>query len=403
MTLPNHTLARIGAGILGLVAASSFAGPALAAEDAADLEVRAAGTTIAADAAGKFSTISLINNSDIGATAVLVVLDISKLDTDKVDIDESGCSPREDDVIRCGLEGGVLPAGADLDWVLPLTRKEGATGSAGELTVSVLHEGIDPNPDNNSVTVEVKVGDKGVDLGVIANDVLQELDLAKSTNVPVFTEDAIHPGDTAAVIGVAINQGDMTADGVKVSVTLPKRVTFAATEEGCTYSADNRTITCDYDQIVLVPVTAGGEDFPAAAFWFPIKVAEGVTAPVALRGGTFGVAALAQVDEEQASTLSQEAAPKLPGNVRLLNGDEVPDVDPSDNVDGFSVIVAAKGGSGGGDGDDGDGDGLPVTGVQAGLIAGVGAGVVALGGGLVLLARRRRVDLVPPADEEPTA
>jgi hypothetical protein len=401
MTMRN-TLARIAAGAVGLIAATSFAAPALAA-DAADLEVRAAGTTIAADAAGKFSTISLINNSDVDATGVTVALDISKLDTDKIDIDESGCSPRQDDVILCGIEGDVLPAGADIDWVFPLTRKEGSTGSAGELTVAIEHEGTDPNPDNNSVTVEVKVGNKGVDLGVIANDVLQEIDLAESTSEPVFTEDAIHPGDTAAVIGVAINQGDMTADGVKVSVALPEHVTFAAEEEGCKYSPDNRTITCDYEQIGLAPLTAGGEDLPpAAAFWFPIKVAEGVTAPVALKGGTFAVAALAQVDEEQASTLSKETAPKLPANVKLLNDDEVRDVDPSDNVDGFSVIVAAKGGSGGGDGDD-DGPGLPVTGVQAGLIGGVGAGVVALGGALFLVARRRRVVLVTPGDEKPTA
>lgn len=401
MTLRNRTLARIGAGAVGLVAASAFAAPALAA-DGADLEVRAAGTTIAADAAGKFSTISLINNSDVDATGVTVGLDISKLDTDKVDIDESGCSPRQDGVILCGIEGDTVPAGADIDWVFPLTRKADATGDAGQLTVSIEHDGTDPSPDNNSVTVDVKVGSNGVDLGVIAPDVQQEIDLAKSTSEPAFTEDAIQPGDTAAVIGIAINQGDMTAAGVKVSVTLPKQVTFAAEEEGCTYSADSRTVTCDYAQVSLIPAEKdtdpSDESSAFAAFWFPIKVAEGVSAPVTLKGGTFGVAALAQVEFGQPATLSK---PKLPANVKLLNGDEVPDVDPSDNVDGFSVIVAAaQGGSGGGDGD--GGGSLPITGARAGLLGGVGAALAVSGGLLFLVARRRRVVLVTPGDETPT-
>lgn len=407
MTLRNRVLARIGAGTLGLVAAGAFAAPALAA-DSADLEVRATGTTIAAGADGKFGSISLINNGPADATGITITLDISELDTDRVDTDldmfaDSGCSPRENDIIRCGIE--EVPAGADVDFYLPLIRADGATGDAGQLTVTVEHAGTDPEPGNNSVTVDVTVGGNGVDLAAIADDVRQEIDLARSTTEPVFTEDVIQPGDTAAVVGAVVNQGDMTADGVKVTVTLPKQVTFAAEEDGCTYSADNRTIACDYDQVTLIPFSkySGGEDRAAAAFWFPIKVADGVTAPVALRWGTFGAAALAQVEfEEPVSTLSKEAAPRLPANVKLLNGNEIPDVDASDNVDEFSVFVVAEGGSGGGDGDEGGGPTLPVTGVQIGLIGGFGAAVIALGGVLVLLARRRRVVLVTPDDEGPT-
>lgn len=410
MTLRNRTLARIGAGAVGLIAAASFAAPALAA-DGADLEVRAAGTTIAAGADGKFGSISLINNGPADATGITIMLDLTELDTDRVDTDldqfaDSGCSPREEGIIRCDGPPAV-EAAADVDFYLPLLRADGATGDAGKLTVTVAHEGTDPEPSNNSVTVDVTVGGNGVDLTVLADDVRQEVDLAKSTTEPVFTDDAIHPGDTAAVVGAVVNQGDMTADGVKVSVTLPGQVTFAEKEQGCTYSADNRTIACDYDRITLIPFSkySGGEVPPAAAFWFPIKVADGVTAPVVLKGGRFGAAALDQVPfAEQASRLSTKATPTLPPNVKLLHGDEVPDVDASDNVDEFSVIVAATGGSGGGAGDDdNEGPGLPVTGVQAGLVGGVGAGVAAVGGALFLLARRRRVVLVTPSDEKPTA
>jgi hypothetical protein len=404
MTL-HRTLARIGAGVVGLLAAGSFAAPALA-DTTADLEIKASGTTIAADAAGKFGTLSLINNGPSDATGITLTLDISELDTDVVDtpidlIEDLGCNPREGDTIVCGFADATIPAGADIDFPLPLVRAGDATGPAGQLTATLKHEGTDPQPENNTVTVDVRVNGNGVDLAVIAEDVRNEINLDESTSFPAFTEELIHPGDTAAVVGFAINQGDMTAKGVKVSVTLPRQVTFAEKEEGCTYSADNRTVTCNYAQVSLIPVekdTDENDDASAfAVIWFPITVAEGVTAPVALTGGTFGVAALGQVEfEEEASTLSAPAPPKLPANVKLLNSTDVPDVDPSDNEDGFSVFVAAEGGAGGG-------GGLPVTGVQAGLIGGIGAVVIAVGGVLLLITRRRRVVLITPGDETPTS
>ncbi|MGH3679759.1 MAG: ComEA family DNA-binding protein [Natronosporangium sp.] len=61
--------------------------------------------------------------------------------------------------------------------------------------------------------------------------------------------------------------------------------------------------------------------------------------------------------------------------------------------DGFPPlcdIVAVPGGGGGGGGDD-DKPGLPVTGTPALLIGAGGAGLLALGGGAYLLARKRRV------------
>jgi hypothetical protein len=66
-------------------------------------------------------------------------------------------------------------------------------------------------------------------------------------------------------------------------------------------------------------------------------------------------------------------------------------------VEGFVVVVSAVGGSGGG-----AGDGLPVTGVRAGVLGGVGAAVVVAGAVLFLTARRREVVLVTPDDEKPT-
>ena len=72
------------------------------------------------------------------------------------------------------------------------------------------------------------------------------------------------------------------------------------------------------------------------------------------------------------------------------------DIDPSDNVDGFAVLVAGPtGGSGGGTGDD---PGLPVTGPVAGTIGGIGGAVLVAGAIMFVMSRRRRVVLVTPDD-----
>jgi hypothetical protein len=412
MTLRHRTLARAGAAIVGLFAAGALAAPAYAGT-ATDLELTVAGTKVAAGSEGKVGWVKITNKGEGTPTALTVAADLSDLDPEKMVALPAGEDCEADEAgpkITCSVPADDIPGpGETLEFpVLVLRNPEVAGPYTGHVTFTISSPD-DTTPDNNSKTVEVAISERsGVDLGVIAPDVKNEIDLAESTSLPAFTEDAIHPGDTSAVLGFAINQGDMTATGVKVSVTLPKQVTFAEKEEGCTYSADTRTVTCNYEQVSLIPAdkdTDGNDDVSAfAVIWFPIKVAEGVTAPVALTGGTFGAAALGQVEfEEQASTLSTEAAPKLPANVKLLGASDVPDVDPSDNVDGFAVIVAAEGGGGGGDGDEDGGPTLPVTGVQVGLIGGLGAGVIAVGGVLVLLARRRRVILVTPDDERPTA
>jgi hypothetical protein len=89
------------------------------------------------------------------------------------------------------------------------------------------------------------------------------------------------------------------------------------------------------------------------------------------------------------------------GSIEIFNELKSPDSKPDNNVAPI-VITLSGGGSGGGDGG-GDGGGLPVTGVQAGLIGGVGLGALLLGGVLFLLARRRRVVMVNPGDESPAA
>jgi LPXTG-motif cell wall-anchored protein len=61
--------------------------------------------------------------------------------------------------------------------------------------------------------------------------------------------------------------------------------------------------------------------------------------------------------------------------------------EPANNT--AAIVITTSGGSGGG---------LPVTGASAGIVAGAGAAVAALGVGLFMVARRRRLVLVAPND-----
>ncbi|NJP31268.1 hypothetical protein [Micromonospora thermarum] len=391
MNFRNRALAYAGTGVAGILAAGLFAAPAVA-ETSADLAIEATGTTIAVGAPGKTATVSLLNKSQVDAKGILVGLDISKLDTAKVDIDESGCSPREDGLILCGIEGDTLSAGADVDWGFPLTRKGGATGDAGEISAIILHDGTDPDESNNEVTVKVKVEGAGPDLTVVANDVSKAVKV-ESGKITVVGD--LHAGDTAQLIYAAFNQGDVTAAGLKISVTLPKGVTFAEAEPDCVDNAAKTSRVCTYADLDLIPASQdkdGDDLISGGRFYHLLTVGADVKAG-SLRGGEVTVDALGTA----APTARTAGKGGLPANAEAVTATEV---DATDNTDAYAVVVTAKGGAGGGDG---DGPGLPVTGPQAGLMGGIGVAVLLAGGVMFLVARRRRIVLVSPGDEKPTA
>ena len=371
MNLRNRALTRTGAAAAGILAAAAlFATPAYA-DTTADLGITVDGTTIAPGADGKFAAVSLTNAGPSAATGIVVTLDVSDLKTDKVTILESGCKPvDENGQILCYIEDDApIASGEDIDWLFPLLKVPGATGTAGSITASIAHDGTDPNKANNSVTVNVSVGEPGADLAVWAPDVYQW-----SEEDDFFSTTPIAPGGTSQVYIEVANLGDAIAKGIAIVVKLPEHVTLTEPEPDCEFSADLRTATCEYDRD-LVPLTyATNETDFWDAFSWAIKVSEDAPAPVTLTGG---VATVAAVDE---------APVEVRPTARTMTTFEVPekfkDVDPSDNSDEFGVFVAAAGGEGGG---------LPLTGVRTGVIAGGGALVLALGAFLVVAARRRKV------------
>jgi len=380
--LSRRVVRRAGTGAVALFAAAAVAGigsPAYA-KDAVDLAVEVAGTTIAANASGKFGVVKLTNNGEGVVAAVDVEFDISDLDTSKVALALPPECDRDGDKIVCGLlEDFVPPPGGTTEVDFPMERKPGASGDAGTLTITATHAGTDPDMSNNTRKVNVSVGASGVDLRVIAFDVYA---LDADGNV---TDKPVPPGDTSVVWVYVENQGDQPAAGVKLAVKLPEHVTFAVAEHECTHEVGDTETTCEYN-IPLVPVDDDESDadevYSYGWFYWPVTVADDAPTPSTLDGGTAAVEAAAPI-------LMAQSAAKVPANFTAeAPSPTLKDVDPSDNIDDFVVFV----------GKEGAGGSLPITGVQAGLIGAAGAAVVVAGVVLLLLARRRRVVTVVPGD-----
>ncbi|BCJ65190.1 DUF11 domain-containing protein [Polymorphospora rubra] len=86
------------------------------------------------------------------------------------------------------------------------------------------------------------------------------------------------------------------------------------------------------------------------------------------------------------------------GQITVSNTFASPESAPEDNAAPITITVSGDG-PGGPGGGSGGGGGLPVTGVQATLLGGVGLLVLVVGGVLLVLARRRRVVLVTPTED----
>jgi hypothetical protein len=364
--------------------AVGVANPAHADDGEADLAVSLTGTTIAAGAPEKFSTLTLTNHGPNDASGVVFSYDVSDLDDSKVEFVLEGCPVDADGVAECVIvDMDSIQSGANVDLFGILSKVDGATGDAGFITVEVWHDGTDPDLSNNSVTVPVVIGESGPDLLVFAPDVHHQID-----EDFVFLDDLILPGSRAMVLVLVRNFGDQSAHGIKFEITLPEHVTFTFPEDECTHAAGDSTTTCEYDFLTLTP--AGEIDSGVDCDWtascglagFPVEISDEAPSPASLTGGK------AEAWDMQVPQLfSASSTPDLPRSL-LMQGVEL-DVDPTDNVSHFTVFVSEivdddDSGQGGGVGDK-----LPVTGVQAGLMGLIGVSVLAAGAVLFLLARRR--------------
>ncbi|MEU5727009.1 hypothetical protein ABZ783_35065 [Micromonospora sp. NPDC047738] len=397
---------RAGVSSLALFASATLlaTSPAYAEPGGADLELTTSATSVTAGDSVRELTTTVVNKGPADGSYWTLEYDLSGLDDSKVTVGASqqlGCE-RSGEKLLCREEPGLAVGNSFLQKTpFALTPVVGKTGAAGSFTVTAVSDS-DPDQANNSATVTVDVPAKGVDLVAVAEDVYQVTDDGELTDKPVA------PGGSSFVLGAVGNVGDTIAKGLKVSVALPEHVTFAEAEPGCTYGTGNRTVTCDYEDVTLVPIDqdSGKDDdiLSVVGIVFPVTVAKDAPGPVVLKGGKLTGVALATQTEVSPASVARSTNGKLPKGLKAQSAINVRDANPADNTAEFRVHVGAAGGSGSdGDGSGGSGGGLPVTGVQAGLIGGIGAGVVALGAVLFLVTRRRRLVLTAPDDEVPNA
>ncbi|MEH1123760.1 hypothetical protein [Micromonospora sp. CPCC 206061] len=387
MHFRTRALAYAGAGAVGLFATGLFAAPALAADEA-DVSVKAVSSKIAIGAGLKLFRYDVKNAGPSVAAATQVAIDLSGLDPKQVtiDVDELEEADRVD-VVKAEADEVVLDLG-DLasgeTWAIPLPLfvAEGAEpGPAGTFKLTIKSAVADPAAGNNVSSVPVEVTKSGVDLLSVASDVYAFGEEGDEELKPV------PPGGEGALPWIVLNQGDQGSQGLRVGVTLPEKVSFIEDYEGCTISGDRRVLLCQDSEAVLAP----GDAFGGV---FPVKVSKDASGPVTLTGGTLKVGGFSAIESPSPAARAATAS-KVFDQFTEKAEEVLADIDPADNDSEFSVFVGGTGGGGGGD--------LPVTGVQAGLIGGVGLAVLAGGGVLLVMSRRRKVVLVTPGDETPTA
>ncbi|MGC4756935.1 hypothetical protein [Micromonospora trifolii] len=404
MIFRNRPLARLGAvALLASGALAAFGAPAHATGTPTDLSVEMAGTRVAAGAEAKVAFAKIKNNGPGTPTNFLIKLDISKVDFDRVEVAPVTPTPctldglERPENVTCRVQDDEVPGPGETIEV-PIVVMKAEEGVELPYTAPLrfsLESEDDSTPDNNTASADLTLTDEsGVDMGIVVPDV--KFQVSPSEQPPLLM-----PGTETQVIVEIINQGDVIADGIKLNLALPKGVTFTEQVRECTYSQDRRIADCPTPLLQVAP----GEILAGV---FPVKVAADVKAPVTLQGGSGTIAALGQLPATNANLAARKTA--LPSFLKAATTEqaaEVRDIDDTDNTDAYAVVVAAKGGSGGGGEDGGngggDGGGLPVTGAKAGLIGGIGAAVLLAGGLMFLVARRRRIVLVAPGDETPTA
>ncbi|HZN20132.1 MAG TPA: hypothetical protein VFB84_18375 [Micromonosporaceae bacterium] len=392
--------ARAGAGVAAQLLTGSLVltcalvgtgGPAQAdPAPRADLSVSAAGTPLTTDttrAKARPFKVAITNSGPHTAQNVVLEVDLAGLDRDLVGyLAPRGCRG-SGQKYRCSF--GPVASHGVMEFSVALYAK-GGTGPAGSFAVSATSSTADPDRSNNSAGVQVEVVARSFDLVAVAFDVYADDDTEPVELLPVA------PGHRAWLRWFAVNRGSGgsrgggATRGVSYTVALPAHVTFAEHREGCAYSPDNRRMTCQDPDAVLARGTASG--YVAD----PVRVVVDRLArgPV-LVGGTVSAYALEQLTADAAARLGVAAGPRVKALTEAQQ-EQLAEAAHGGNAARYDVHVSMRqlaAGSGGG---------LPITGAQAGLAGLLGLAVLATGGVLLVMARRRRLVLVTP-DERPPA
>lgn len=413
----RSTLARAGTvAVLAAGALATGAAPAHAA-DQAEIVLAPISTSLAkgvGEAKAKPFKFTVTNVGPATARNVHYRLNAAELNPERVGwVVPVGCRLLSPNLYDCPL--GDLPAGTTEDFGVPLFST-GGRGDGGTLIVGVTSDNWQHDPADDVVEVPITVTRRGYDLTTWAQDVYAnvKVDGAQQNETDLRP---VRPGDTAPLDWAVYNHGSRRATGIFYGITLPAGVTFDRLPRTCTAQVVNglAQALCQDDGAVIKP----GQYYTDEV---SVKVAGDVTEPVLRPGDIFGYGldqATGEPEEEaRAADASQQRTfteTDQPDNHTIFDvfvdlttqpsPTPTPSATPSPSATPTagpspsgspapSVTPTAGGGAGGGDG------GLPVTGVQVGLIGGIGAAVLVAGGLLVVLGRRRKVVLVTPTDEK---
>ncbi|WP_229398755.1 cell wall anchor protein [Micromonospora okii] len=403
----RSTLARAGAA--ALLAAGGLAAVATPAQASgqADLALVPLSTNLAkgveAARAKPFKFTVDNTRSSVTARDVRVTVETKSLSRRVGFVVPDGCDV-SGTAFTCLL--GDLAGGTSEDFGVPLFST-GGRGKGGSLTVTIASATTDPNADDNTETIDITVAKAGYDLTSWVQDGYANVvvDGAQSGEPDLRP---IPRGGTAPLDWAVYNDGSRKATGLFYVITLPAQVSFAKLPENCVEREGDGPAQafCEDNGAVVRPGEYYTDDVR-------VKVADDATEPVLRVGELFAYgldAARGTPDEEpkvassaQRRTFTETdevdnqavfdvfvdlAAQPTPGPTAT----PTPTAGPSAGPSGQPTATPSPGGVGGG---------LPVTGVQAGLIGGVGGAVLLVGGVLLMLSRRRRVVLVTPADEKP--
>jgi hypothetical protein len=237
------------------------------------------------------------------------------------------------------LVGGIIDAGAK-STVAPVSTEVAARATA-------------------AVADDVKVAKASTELKkkAAAAGVDEAGDADPSDNVGRFS---VHTAANGADLQITGGSG---SGAVGATVTIPVTV-----KNNGPASSPNTTVT------VTAPTGTELVDLPTnCEFVTPGKAAkcEGLLAAGEENVGTFAF-------KIAASTIADDGKATISGTLEDRN--------ESNNTSAITITI-------------GSGGGLPITGVKVSVIGGVGAAVLAAGAGLVLFARRRRVQLVTPSND----
>ncbi|MGC5332037.1 cell wall anchor protein [Micromonospora sp. DT62] len=410
-----HRSALARAGAVALLAAgglTTVAVPAQAA-DAPDLALTPISTQLAkgVDAARSKPFKFTVTNAGTGtAKDVSLRVNTQQLKDKRVGfLVPEGCRAIESHLYQCSL--GDLPAGTSKDFGVPLFST-GGRGDGGKLVVHVV-TATPGGKVRDKVVVPVTVTKPGYDLTAWAQDVQAGV----VVNGAVADEPDLRPvrrGETVPLDWAVYNDGSRPATGVFYGITLPAGVSFVTVPQSCVtqvYLGKEQAFCEDAGATIR-----RGQYYTADV---TVKVGDDVTEPVLREGDLFAYGLdAAEGEPEEEPKVAGQAQRKAFSEVDMgdnhtifeafvdLSAQPTPtptptgEPTPTPTATPTGVPTAAPtttpGGGGGGDG------GLPVTGVQAGLIGGIGAAVLLAGGALLLVSRRRRVVLVAPGDEKST-